>query len=223
MNLKIVISTISDGTMKPIDIDNQLSVLKSRSNFLLKNNINPSDTTLVKINYDTDDYARYSTLSDTDKGRGVIIESPKITDALIVTEPNHALILPLADCVGAVIYAKSKNVLMLSHLGRHSLEQSGGLKSIKYLIDKFNIKPADITVWLSPSAGKENYPLEFFDGRSLQDVAVEQFISAGISISNITKSNIDTTIDKKYFSHSQFLKGNRKTDGRFMVAAVITD
>lgn len=223
MSLKIVTSAISDGTMKPIDIDNQLSVLKNRSNFLIKNNINPSDTTLVKIDYDTSDYARYSTLSDTDKGRGVVIESPKIYDALVVTKPNHALILPLADCVGAVIYAKSKNVLMLSHLGRHSLEQLGGAKSINYLINKFNIKSADITVWLSPSAGKENYPLEAFDGRSLQEVAIEQFISAGIPISNITKSDIDTTFDKNYFSHSQFLKGNRKTDGRFMVVAVITD
>lgn len=223
MKLKIVVSTASDGTMKPNDIDNQLSVLENRSRYLLKNNINPIDTTLVKIDYDTDSYTRYSTLTDNDKGRGVVIESDEINDALVTVRPNHALILPLADCVGAIIYEKSKNILMLSHLGRHSLEQFGGTKSIEYLANNFKIDPNDITVWLSPSAGKGNYPLQNFNGNSLQNVAIEQFINANINPNNITKSNIDTTTDSKYFSHSQFLNNNQNTDGRFMIAALITD
>lgn len=223
MKLKIAVSTILDGTMKPIDINNQLSVLDNRSKFLLKNNISPSNTTLVKIDYDTENYTRYSTLSATDKGRGVIVESNEIADALVINNPNHALILPLADCVGAVIYDKSKNILMLSHLGRHSLEQLGGTKSINYLINNFNANPNAISIWLSPSAGKNNYPLQAFDNRSLQEVSIEQFINANVPICNITKSDIDTTTDLNFFSHSQFLKGNRKTNGRFMIAAMITD
>jgi len=151
----------------------------------------------------------------------IITESTMAADALVVNKINHALFLPLADCIGAVLYVQSKNILMLSHLGRHSLEQFGGSESVNFLIKNFNVEPGDITIWLSPSAGKENYPLTALNDRSLQEVAIEQFISAGVPIDNITKSNIDTTTNNKYYSHSQYLKGKRGSDGRFAIIATI--
>jgi len=221
MSLKIFISEVSDGPMKPVDINNQISVLATRTKFLQKNGIDPAKTTLVGIEYDTKNYKNYKMISDNEKGDGIITESAIIADALVVNKTNHALFLPLADCIGAVLYIKSKNILMLSHLGRHSLEQFGGTESVNYLINNFNIEPVDIAIWLSPSAGKDNYPLTTFNNRSLQDVAIEQFVSTGIPIDNITKSNTDTTTNDKYYSHSQYLKGKRNSDGRFAIIATI--
>lgn len=206
--------------MKSID-QNFQSVLPTRTAFLKRHDLKPEDTTLVQVVYETNNFCRYRTLVDNDKGDGITRHPTIASDALVVTQPGHALLLPLADCVGAVMYDQTKHILMLSHLGRHNLEQHGGTKCVQYLISQHACNPHDIIVWLSPAASKEHYPLYAFENRSLHDVSIEQILAAGIPIENITTSPIDSAADKKYFSHSQFLKNNRDTDGRFCVVAVM--
>ena len=63
---------------------------------------------------------------------------------------------------------------MVSHLGRHSVEQNGAVKSIEYLTDKCGANAKDILVWVSPSVGRATYPLTAFEGRSLREVIREQ-------------------------------------------------
>jgi copper oxidase (laccase) domain-containing protein len=213
-------SAAPDGSMKSSD-QSYASVLPNRQKFLEKNKLSIDDTTLVRLTYDGDDYTRYKIVSNKDKGDGMSREATIVADALVTTTPGHALFLPLADCIGAVIYDPVKNVLMLSHLGRHNLEQFGGTKSIEFLVENFQCSPKDITVWLSPAAGKDNYPLFAFDNRSMHDVATEQLLAASIAKERITNSSVDTTKDKNYFSHSEYLKGHRDTDGRFAVVTVM--
>ena len=220
MQLTIATSTALDGSMKSTD-RNFASVLPARTDFLQKHAINPASVTLVQVTYGGEDFCRFRTLSDNDKGDGITRDASIEADALVVTDPSHALILPLADCVGAVIHDPTKDILMVSHLGRHNLEQFAGTKCIEYLVDKHQVNPQDLTVWLSPAAGKENYPLYTFDNRSLHDVATEQLLTSGILKENISVSSIDVTVDQNYFSHSQFLKGNRTTDGRFAIVAMM--
>lgn len=200
---------------------NHATVLPTRTVFLRKNAIRPDDTTLVQVVYETESFCRYVTLNDKDRGDGITRPATIAADALVVTELGHALFLPLADCIGAVIHDPTKNILMVSHLGRHSLEQSGGTKCIEYLIEQHGVDPKNLIVWLSPAAGRENYPLRAFDGRSMHDVATEQLVVAGVSPGNITTSPVDTTQDSLYFSHSEYLKGDRDTDGRFAIVAVM--
>lgn len=220
MSLIIATSTVSDESMKSID-RNYASVLSARTAFLQINDIDPADTTLVQVTYDTDDFCRFQTLINDDRGDGITRQATIEADALVVTEPGHALFLPLADCIGAVIHDPIKNILMVSHLGRHNLEQFAGTKCIEYLTKNHGIDPQDLSVWLSPAAGKENYPLYTFDNRGLHEVAVEQLINAGVLKDKITASPIDSSVDQNYFSHSQYLKGARDTDGRFAIVAVI--
>lgn len=220
MNLYTAISTVADGSMKSTD-RSYASVLPARKAFLDKHGISPDDTTLVQLVYEGDDYCRYRTLTDEDKGDGITRSASIVADALVVNRPDHALFLPLADCIGAVIHDPTKNVLMLSHLGRHNLEQNGGSACIEYLVRKHAVNPADLTVWLSPAAGSEQYPLYTFDNRSLHDVAIEQLVTTGIYPSNIAPSPINSAADQNYFSHSQYLKGNRPTEGRFTVVALL--
>lgn len=213
-------STTADGTMKTIDGDRE-TARRNRVTYLEKIGVDPSATTLHTLSYDTDDFCRYQLLTAADKSDGITRDATIDADAVVVDKPGHAVLLPLADCVGAVIHDPTKNVLMVSHLGRHNLEQSGGTNCINFLIEKFGVDPSDLTVWLSPAAGSQNYPLYAFDNRSMHDVATEQLTTAGIDSENITISPIDVTTDRSYFSHSQFLKGNRESDGRFCIVAVI--
>jgi copper oxidase (laccase) domain-containing protein len=220
MPVKIAVSTVNDGLMKSPDRHFR-TTLDTRHAFLQKNSIDPDKTTLVNLVYEGDNYTRYSTINDSLKGDGITRDSSIIADALVVTKPNHALLLPLADCIGAVVHDPIQSILMLSHLGRHNLEQYGGTRCIEYLVEKHSCDPKNLTIWLSPAAGADNYPLFSFNNRSMHDVAAEQFIAAGVASQNITTSPIDTTFDHQYFSHSQFLVGNRDTDGRHAVVAMM--
>lgn len=220
MELFYSASTVRDGSMKPVNGDDEI-VKENRRRFLEQNGIDMRETTLLHLTYGGDNYTRYITVDDSLFGDGMIRDSTIEVDALVTTDPGHALFLPLADCIGAVIHDPTKNILMLSHLGRHNLEQRGGTKSIEYLVEQFDVDPKDVTVWLSPAAGQQNYPLFSFDNRGMHDVATEQLAAAGVPKGNITQSPSDTTTDADYFSHSQFLKGNKETDGRFAVVAMI--
>lgn len=221
MNLNVFISNVDDGNMKPL-FEKDNATYKNQCKFLIKNSIEPSDTTFVKISYNTDNFCKYKIINEDARGEGITKEPTMVADALVVKDARHALFLPIADCVGAVIFDAKKNILMMSHLGRHNLCEFGAKKSIEFLINEFKSNPKDIQVWLSPAAGKDNYPLFAFDNRSLADVAITQMVSAGISQRNINATNIDTTIDKTYYSHSQFLLGKQKNDYRFAIVAIMT-
>lgn len=197
------------------------SVLSARTAFLQSNDIELDNTTLVRVAYDATDFCRFLTLSDANRGDGITHPASIVADALVVTKPGHALFLPLADCIGAVIHDPIQNILMVSHLGRHNLEQVGGTKCIEYLIKQHGVDPKKLTVWLSPAAGKDSYPLYAFDNRSLHEIATEQLMKAGVPAKNLTVSLIDSATDTNYYSHSQFLHGNRQTDGRFAIVAIM--
>jgi len=179
------------------------------------------DSTRVKIVYEGNNYCRYFEVGNSQKGDGMFDSNVIAADALITREPGQALFLPLADCVGAVIFDPNKQILMLSHIGRHSLKQNGGYRSIKFLIDKYNCDSTELLVWLTPSPGQENYPVFEFNNRAFKGILLEQLKSAGIIAKNITDDPTDTTKDLHYFSHSEFLKGNRQEDGRYAIVAMM--
>lgn len=222
MRVNVAISTVSDGNMAMSqDLADKEDILQNRSIFLTANDIAIQDTTRVKIVYEGDDYLRYLEVTSEQKGGGMFNGDIVTADALITREPGQALFLPLADCVGAVIFDPNKQILMLSHIGRHSLEQNSGHESVKFLVDHYGCNPIELLVWLTPAPGKEQYPLFAFGNRSFKDVVFEQLQSAGISTKNIVDNPTDTTKDTHYFSHSEFLKGNRPEDGRYAIVAVM--
>lgn len=212
MKLVIAISKVSDGDMLSIN---------DRHKFLASHGINTDDATYVKLRYEGNDYCRYHEVDESHMGKGMRADDIISADALITKAIGHALFLPLADCIGAVCYDPIKKIMMLSHLGRHNLEQNGGKKSIEFMSSGYNCDPAQILVRLSPAAGRDNYPLFAFDNKSLKEVAIDQFISAGVKNENIKDNPIDTTTNLDYFSHSEFLKGNRDLDGRFAIVAMM--
>lgn len=203
----------------------QGSTLENREKFLKTAGIDSRDTTFIQVKYsEAEHFTRYKIVDETHKKMGLkTAESSFVADAVVVTEPNHAIFLPLADCVGAIIYDTKKKILMVSHLGRHSTEEQGGTKSIKHLKNTFQSDVDDMLVWLSPAVGRETYPLHKFDGRGLQEVLLEQFLEASVPRKNIEICSENTATNENYFSHSQHLLGNRSNNNRFAIAAMITD
>jgi copper oxidase (laccase) domain-containing protein len=212
------ISSKSDGNMK-FGIGDTAEVEKNRRHFLEKVGLDITRTTLVSITYDTDDFAKYRIATPDEKAGGMLATTQiEYADALVTDQPYHALFLPLADCVGAIMHDNEHGVLMVSHVGRHSAEIDGARRSVKFLKDHYNTNPRQLKVWLSPGVGKASYPLHRFGGKGLQDVIVDQLLASGVAEVNIEKSTIDTAVSKEYYSHSEYLKGN-DDHGRFAIVA----
>ena len=219
--LNIAVSKVSDGSMKITGSPNPQDIVDNRIRFFERNNLVLTDAVLVPLTYGGDNYCRYSIVDGEDKSKGINKPFELEADGLLTQTKGLVLFLPLADCIGAVLYDPTTNSLMLTHLGRHNLEQDGGRQSVVYMTTKTGANPADIKAWLGPAADATNYPLISFAGASLHQVATRQLQSAGILSENISKSPIDTTSDDNYYSHSQFKKGKQEIDGRFAVAVMM--
>ena len=220
-NVRVGVSSKTDGNMK-FGVADDDETVKNREAFLKSVGIPIESTTVVAITYDTDDFAKYRIVNDSEKGKEMKRTGEvEYADALVTLDPHHALFLPLADCVGAVLYDEAHGALMVSHLGRHSVEEEGAKKSVQYLQEIASSDPATLKVWLSPGVGNATYPLRAFENKSLHDVITQQLVQAGILAENIESANVDTAASDDYFSHSQFLKGDETDAGRFAVVAMM--
>jgi copper oxidase (laccase) domain-containing protein len=215
------VSSVSDGNMRFGRGDDDEETFQNRLAFLYAAGVNPENATLVQVTYENaEHFARYKQVGEDEKGEGIFApKSNTIADALVVTKPNHALFLPLADCAGIILYDAAKHLLMVSHVGRHSAEIDGARTSVEYLVKEFQTNPSDLKAWVSPAVGKATYPIHAKGGKSLHEVIHEQLHAAGLPEENIELSSVDTATDENYFSHSQFKRGNRKSDGRFVIVA----
>lgn len=227
-SVKILLSTTADGSMLSREDSGDLSVIENRKKFLKAHAIPVETATRVSVDMlkratitnDTN-YCRYTYVTPELIGDGVTNEESFISDALITDRSSEAIVLPLADCVGAVYFDPSKSILMVSHLGRHSLEQDGAFRSVQYLTEYFNCNPEDLEVWLSPAPNKIVYPIWALNNMGMKEATLEQLHRAGIRDENITDDQRDTIADTDFYSYSEFLKGHRKEDGDHMIVAVI--
>lgn len=221
-SVSVAVSSVDDGNMK-FGVNEGQDVAATRQAFFQKVGISLDQTTPITLTYDREDYATYRIVTDADKGRAMRQpETLPVVDALVTTNPNHALFLAVADCCSVVLHDAAKGVLMLSHIGRHSAEVDGGRRSVEFLQQNCNSSPADLKVWLGPAVGKATYPIRKKGNKGLHEVIVDQLLEAGVPRENIEVSEVDTATDPNYFSHSQFRAGKQAgSDGRFAVVAMM--
>ena len=223
MNITVAISTVADKNMYNRNDVLDPSVIDNRKVFLQKNNIDISNTTRVRVDYTRTNFCEYVIADDATKGKGMQDNDVFASDALITTDVNHALFLPIADCIGAAVFDPTHNVLAVAHLGRHSLEQSGAHKLINHLVKYYGSHPEEIKIWLTPAPGKDVYPIWALDNKGMKEVTFEQFKAAGILDENIIDNPAESDKDLNYYSYSEFLKGNREDDGDYAIVAMMTD
>lgn len=218
----VAISEVKDGSMyTPTDQSNKQGI-ENRTAWLRTRGVALGDATRLHISYDTDDFCRYRIVDESDKGDGMKSAGSQFADALVTTTPGLALFLPVADCVALTLFDEEHGVLMLSHLGRHSLEQQGGVKSVEFLVKNYNTRPGSLKVWLGPAPSKEAYPIFKLDNQGMKEAVFQQLQKAAVSLANITDNPADTATDDRYFSYSEFLKGN-KPEGRIAMVAVMQE
>ncbi len=188
------------------------TAIENRIQFLSRVGMSPDRAAIHFADFTTTDFCVYQQATP-----GLM---PGV-DAVGTNDTDQPIMLPLADCVGAVLYDPVHHAIMVSHLGRHSTEQFGGVKSVEYMAATYHARPSDLLVWLGPSPSSDEYPLWAFNNRGFIDVLCEQLELAGVHRNNIEVSAVDTATDVNYFSHSQFLQGNRPTDGRYAIAVML--
>ena len=221
-HLVVAHSTVKDGSMLNREDMGDAQVFSNRKAWLDSVGIPISHTYRVTLTYkDTTDFCRYREVSSKDASADMFDGANKESDALITTESGVALFLPIADCIGAVLFDEEHKVLMLSHLGRHSLEQNGGVRSVEYLTRHYGTDPKKIKVWLSAAIGKDLYKIYALDNKGMKEVLFEQLKAAGVDTDHVQDTPYDTGTHDEYYSYSEFLKGNKPENGRHAVAAMM--
>jgi hypothetical protein len=207
--VSIFLSDKTDGNMRNLAFANWANeeTIKIRQGFLDRAGISPDDAALVFVDYSRSDFTQYRLIERPGDYR---LSNPEATteasDGLAVGARCVGLFLPLADCIGAVLFDRRQKLLMLVHAGRHNLEQDGLNAAVHFLAEQGAL-PSDLSVWLSPSAGKKNYPVYSLGGKGLEEIAIEQLTRAGVT--DIASAGIDTTTDENYYSYSEGDHGER--------------
>ena len=208
----VAVSSVGDGSMKDGTDLHGADAARNRREFMKLCGVDPDRAAIHFADYETDEYCIYKTAVP-----GLMPGADGATTGHV----GQPIFLPLADCVGAVIYDPVHHALMVSHLGRHSTQQFGGTKSIEYMVKQYGVSPEELLVWLGPSPNGTVYPLWAFESRSFTDVLLKQIMKAGVPAENIEMSSVDTATNPNYFSHSQFLKGEQTVDGRYAIVAML--
>lgn len=210
--VSLLLTEVSDGNMKAVPglSNEQLSLTRqNRLNAVQKLDLSGLTTALLKITYGTDDFCKFTKLAAPEHFCLNNDFSVDPADGILTCTPNLGIFLPLADCLGLVLFDPRESALMVVHCGRHTLLQNGAHKAVHFMDKQLGSDAKNLMAWTSPCAGKDNYPLYDAGGRGLQDLVTEQLTSAGLLVENIELSPVDTTTSASYYSHSQGDTANR--------------
>lgn len=231
-DLLVAVSSRADGTMLNRDKGiHATDTIRNREYFCEQNRVAYEDVVYQKISYDDNQsYRRIEEVTENDTTR----ITPEIhSDVLFTNRVGVGLFLPVADCVATVVYDPVRRLLALLHLGRHSTFTD----VVCTTLECFRNHGSDLSkciVWMSPSAKKDSYHLQWFDfeddpswqgffTKSEGDYSVDlpgynrkKCIDYGILPEHIFISPIDTTKDPNYFSH----RGDKTAD-RIAVLAMM--
>lgn len=211
--VKVELTDKSDGNMKVLPTFSREELANTRKNRLKA--IKPlslgnGNTALIRVTYDNqEDFCQFKYIESPERyclSNDLIVER---SDGILTSSKDIGLFLPLADCLGLVLFDSITEALMVVHCGRHTLLQDGARKAVEFMTSQTGTNPRDIFAWFSPSAGKDNYPVRDRNGQSLQELAIGQLIDAGVSKKNMKLSDIDTTTSDDFYSMSQGDKVDR--------------
>ncbi len=200
--------------MRAFSDDEFESVLENQSKLLITLGTTADKTARVLTTYDNRKCFTEYYLVDSETISEHAITKPesdlKLADGLI-TKEDYALLLPLADCLGVVVYDEAQGILGLLHSGRQNLEEDGAFKFAEQLKTKFGCKPENLKIYFTPHA--QNFEIFKLNNAKLSEAAEEQLLRAGVKAENIERSDIDTVSNDQFPSNSA---GDKAT--RFAVA-----
>lgn len=202
--VKLAVSTLADGNMRAFGDADFTSTLANQSKLSSALNTDASHTARVLTTYiNRKSFTEYYEVSDQTIQNHQITKPESeliLADGLITKSEDFALLLPLADCLGVIVYDESKHILGLLHSGRQNLEEDGAFKFIKFLKDNYSCDPADLRIYFSPHA--LDFQIFALNNTTLSEAAISQLERAGVKREQIETTDIDTVTNPDYPSNS---------------------
>ena len=209
--IEVGVSDIRDGTMRYFGNGDEAAIIKNQQKLGASLNLTGDKIARVRTVYEgRNNYTEYYEVTPEDMANYSITKPEAeiaVSDGLVTKNREIGLLLPLADCLGAVVYSEKQEVVGLLHAGRHNIEQNGPELFIKYLVSNFGVNPAELKLYFSPYA--ISYQITKLHNKTMREAAMEQFMKNGVLVDNIIDPGIDTTISNDYPSSSMGDKVNR--------------
>ena len=206
--IEILISEISDGNMRFFGEGDELRVIENQKKLGAKVGLNK----IVRIRTiygERKDFTEYQEITESNFAE-YNIENPEerilVSDGLVTECADVGILLPLADCLGAVVFDEKQEIVGLLHAGRHNVEQDGPRKFIEFFVERFGSDVKNLKIYFSPHA--VNYQISKLN-KTLSEAAKEQFVGAGVFAENIVDPKIDTVSNENFPSHSSGDVDNR--------------
>ena len=174
---------------------------------------------LVLVHQTHSDILKEVTIDDAGKGTSSF-ESGVEADALYTKDKRLAIGVFHADCVPVFFYVQNKGIVGIIHAGFKGTLKHITYKALTELIAKEDINPDDIYLYIGPARDVSSFVInednvkEVIECKcldSLKNINGEEhfdairantldILNAGISLTHIENSNIDTVSDERCFS-----------------------
>ncbi|MEJ5244896.1 MAG: peptidoglycan editing factor PgeF [Bacteroidota bacterium] len=145
------------------------------------------------------------------------IEEINLSDGMITNLKQVILNVTVADCAAVLIYDKQKEVIGAFHSGWRGTQKNIVAKGIQKMGEQYGCSAKDMIVWISPSAGKENYEVgqevaELFADKYIKPIENNKFLlnikgtirdqllESGVNEKNIEISEICTIENSRFHS-----------------------
>jgi len=147
--VEVGVSEIDDGNMRFFGDGDESDIIKNQKE--LSNFIESGDVARIRTIYgERKSFIEYVEITRENLAEYSIDNSEKeipVSDGLVTRETEVGLLLPLADCLGVVIFDEKQKIVGLLHSGRQNIEQNGPRKFIEYFVDNFGSNTKNIKLW----------------------------------------------------------------------------
>lgn len=202
--VEVGISEISDGGMRFFGDGDEAEIIDNQEKLGRILGLRGDEIARIRTIYgDRRDFTDYYEVTDKNLLEYAILnheEQIPVSDGLITRDSNVGILLPLADCLGIVVFDVERRVVGLLHSGRQNVEQYGPKKFVECFVENFGSNPEKLKIFFSPHA--LNYRMFKFDNKFLSEVAKEQLAKAGILLKNVVDFRVDTVNNDKLPSYS---------------------
>lgn len=202
--VEVGISEISDGNMRFFGDGNENEIIENQKELGKTLDLSGDKIARIRTIYsDRKNFTGYHEITDKNLLEYAIVNSEKqipVSDGLTTKCSSIGILLPLADCLGIVVFDEEHQATGLLHSGRQNVEQYGPKKFVKYFVKNYGSNPEKLKVYFSPHA--LYYQIYKIDNKILAEAAKEQLIEAGVLLENIVDYKIDTVNNANLPSHS---------------------
>ena len=202
--VEVGISEISDGNMRFFDDGDENEIIENQKKLGKALGLSGDKIARIRTIYgDRKDFTDFYEVTDRNLSKYTVVNFEgqiPVSDGLITKFSNVGILLPLADCLGIVVFDEEHRVIGLLHSGRQNIEQCGPKKFIEYFVENFGSNSGELKIYFSPHA--LNYKIYKFDNELLSEVAKEQLMEVGVLLKNIIDYRTDTVDNANLPSYS---------------------